>query len=99
MYRDAEQPSKMIQIIADLTLSDKATVREFLGLSDKQPPKRKPKRGHPLDREKALILHSQGLCDMEIANRCGVSKSAVHRWRTENNLPPNRKIRRNGVGG
>lgn len=99
MYRDAVQPVKMIQIIADLTMSNKATVREFLGLPEKQPSKRKYKKGKSVDKELAQTLYEKGFCDGDIAAELGVSKSAVARWRNNNGLPPNLKIKRGDTGG
>ena len=87
MYRDAVQPAKMIQIIADLTMSNKATVSEFLGLPEKQPPKR-------IDPDRALELYNKGLCDSEIAKEFGTTRNAVTVWRKKNSLPLNVKVKR-----
>lgn len=34
-----------------------------------------------------MHLYREGLTDREIAERCGVGKGAIHKWRTKRGLP------------
>jgi len=45
-----------------------------------------------LDREKALRLYNEGLCDKDIAEELGVVRGTITDWRNRNHLPCNRQI-------
>lgn len=44
-----------------------------------------------LDKELAMELYKQGLCDRDIAESCGVSSSCVGDWRRKQGLPPHKQ--------
>ncbi len=43
-----------------------------------------------LDKERAMELYNDGLCDRDIAEKCGVKSAAVGVWRRKAGLPPNK---------
>lgn len=53
------------------------------------PPATKPPRQHTLDTERAQALYDAGRTDRDIAEACGISPSAIGRWRNRLRLPPN----------
>ena len=40
-----------------------------------------------LDQELAFELYDKGYCDQDIADRCGVGRECISRWRRRNGLP------------
>lgn len=44
-----------------------------------------------LDKERAMDLYNQGLCDRDIADECGVKPGCVGEWRRKQGLPPNKQ--------
>lgn len=43
-----------------------------------------------LDKEMAMDLYNQGLCDRDIADECGVKPGCVGEWRRKQGLLPNK---------
>ena len=43
-----------------------------------------------LDKEMAMDLYNQGLCDRDIAEECGVKVACVGEWRRKAGLPPHK---------
>lgn len=89
-YRNAINPKAAVKILAQLNAASQSDIRAvlaregiFLEITE---PKRKPRKR--LDQERAQEMYGQGMNDHEIADRLGVSSSAVYHWRYRNNLPP-----------
>lgn len=51
-------------------------------------PKKAPSRGKRWDTAKARRLYDEGASDQDIAKACGISPSAIGRWRNRLRLPP-----------
>ena len=89
MYAKAPNKSQIIGVLADLTLSTRTEMREFLGIDAQCPTTAK------LDCEKAMYLYNAGMSDGQMAEALGVSRQAVGDWRAKNRLarPTPRKVR------
>lgn len=53
-----------------------------------KPPKPTPPRGKLWGKAKARALYDEGASDQDIAKACGISPSAIGRWRNALGLPP-----------
>ena len=89
MYAKAPNKSQIIGVLADLTLSTRAEMREFLGVDGQYPTAAK------MDCEKAMELYNAGMSDGQMAEKLGVSRQAVSGWRVKNRLsrPTPHKVR------
>ena len=83
-YARAQDKEAMVGVLADLTVSTKAEVRKFLGVT-----KKVRKEPATLDVKASKKLYEQGMSDRRIASRLGGSQNTVWRWRKANGLAPN----------
>ncbi len=97
-YRGAKDPVKQIGVLADLNCVKEAEMArklQALGVSVEIPPEKpRPVRKPPIptfDVARALELHAEGLCDLDIAERLGVKQSNFAAWRRGQGLKANAK--------
>ena len=97
-YRGAKDPVKQISVLADLNWVKEAEMArklQALGVSVEIPPEKpQPVRKPPnptFDVGRALELHAEGLCDLDIAERLGVKQSNFAAWRRGQGLKANVK--------
>lgn len=83
-YKYAKNKENMIGVLADLTVSTKEEVREFLGVKKKE--RKKPVK---MDQIEVRRLYNQGLGDGDIAKKLGISRTSIVNWRQNNSLPRN----------
>lgn len=91
-YKYAKNKENMIGVLADLTVSTKEEVREFLGVKKKE--RKKPVK---MDQIEVRQLYDQGLGDGDIAKKLGVSRTSIVNWRQNNSLPRNKEEERKCV--
>ena len=80
-YKQAENKSEMLHILADLTCSTPEEVAALLGVT---PPAKR--RYGALDEKKAAELLKSGASDREIAEVCCVAIYVIAQWRKANGL-------------
>lgn len=86
-FRLADDKDYMLGVLADLTVSTKAEVKEFLGVGkDDLKARKAPVR---LDAELTMSLYNLGLWDGAIAMYMESGKSTIAHWRRRNGLQPN----------
>lgn len=95
-YRGAKDPVKQIGVLVDLNCVKEAEMArklQALGVSVEIPPEKpQPVRKPPIptfDVARALELHAEGLCDLDIAERLGVKQSNFAAWRRGQGLKAN----------
>jgi len=89
-YRQSADKQYAIRVLADVTLLPRKAIEDALiadGCAVKRRKQYKP--DGRLDTDKALELYQQGMTDPQIAQRVGVDKTTVWRWRINNRLPCN----------
>ena len=89
-YREAKYPEKQIRILSELNECRVSDIKAVLNGVAVSAHKRYNKTS---DREKRR-LYEKGLNDCEISSALGITPQAVFYWRQKNELPPNRKGRR-----
>ena len=95
-FSGAKDPIKQIGVLADLNCVKPAEMQRYLheiGAPVELPKERKRKiLRHPapsFDVARALQLHAQGLCDLDIAEQLGIRQSTFAAWRRGQGLPAN----------
>ena len=106
-WNNAVDQRAHVEILADLNAVSKAEMHQKLvelgveGLPEA--PKRRARKApaenwvNPnwkIDELKAMALYREGLCDIELADALGVTKSTVRNWRNRMRLEPHLKRRR-----
>ena len=94
-YNQAKNPKKQIGVLADLNGCSRAAMRaklQELGARVPSEPAEKKNMPRPpkFDVVRAMELHREGLGDLDISERLGISPRAVAGWRRSQNLPANR---------
>ena len=94
-WKQAKDQKAQLGILADLNAVSVKTMREKLlemG-AENVPAARKGNNRHAarIDELRAMELYNQGLCDLDIAETCGVSVVTVQNWRKMMRLKVNRK--------
>ena len=93
-YERAENKSKQVQVLAELNAASRKEMVDKLaelGIAAEPRRGRTWHKGAKLDERRAQELWEEGLCDGDIAERCGVAKSTISVWRRKNGLPYNCK--------
>ena len=99
-YRQAKDKKAQIKILADLNATSKQeiiSVLESAGIplpekvKQAKPDKPKSQRTFKFDEDLARQLYDQRLMDKEIAERLGVSKTTIFKWRSQYSLPSQKK--------
>lgn len=99
-FREAKDPKKQIGVLADLNAVNPDEMQRYLHQlgAPVQLPREKPRKAQnppkaTFNVSRALELHAEGLCDLDIAERLGVKVAKFATWRRGQGLPAN--IRRN----
>lgn len=103
-WNNAAKPAEHVQILADLNAVSKEEMREKLlelgaeGVpaarkrERKAPTQRKP--NGKLDELRAMQLYITGMCDLDLADALGVTKTTVRKWRQRMRLPLHPQLQR-----
>ena len=92
LYTAAEDKRKAVDELAARCRTDRTGMRaklSELGLDVTQPPPLGEYKRNRLDGEKALAMYNEGMSDVEIGRKLGVSSVAVFNWRRKNGLEAN----------
>lgn len=90
-YNHAADQAAQVKILAELNAVDVPTMRNKLldlGAQNVAPVEKLPRRmgGVSFDENRAEELYNDGLCDHDIAECLGISRSTVADWRRRNGL-------------
>lgn len=97
-FRTAANQRKQVKVLADLNCCSKKEMEAkllSLGLSVIPPESKttkadgKPRRFRCLDEARAIELYREGMTDLDLAERLGVSMTTIGSWRRQHELPPN----------
>lgn len=92
-YRTAKNKRMQVGVLADLNGVTRRQMERYLEKSGLDPPKPKSRE---LGKKKswrvqdAMDLYCEGKTDAQIAERLGVAKTSIWKWRTGAGLLPNR---------
>ena len=95
-FREAKDPKKQIGVLADLNAVNPDEMQRYLHQlgAPVQLPRENPRKAQnppkaTFNVSRALELHAEGLCDLDIAEQLGVKLTKFAAWRRWQGLPAN----------